>query len=185
MCHALRLCLILTLTVATGCSAVKVSQDYDASSEFSAFSTYAWALDKQPETGDIRVDNPLLEARIRDAVDRNLSAKGYRKVNRDTADLLVAYNLTIRSRIESDSVSSGVGYGGYPYWGGVGFETRIREYDEGMLVIDIGSADPNKLLWRGTGTRRVTEHKNPEKSTQVVNKTVAEIMSQFPPQQMK
>ena len=176
------LLLFLSLIVAANCSAVRVSQDYDVSADFQAFQTYAWALDKQPETGDIRVDNQLLDTRIRDAVEKNLATKGYRKVDRSSADLLIAYNLTIRSRIESDTVSTGVGYGAYPHWGGVGFETRVREYDEGMLVIDIGSAKPSKLLWRGTGTRRVTDHKNPDKSTRVVNKTVAEILAQFPPQ---
>ena len=177
--------LLLLLIAVANCSAVRVSQDYDVSAEFQVYETYAWALDKQPQSGDIRVDNQLLDARIRGAVDRNMAAKGYQKVDRSSADLLIVYNLTIRSRIEGDTVSTGVGYGAYPHWGGVGFETRVREYDEGALVIDIGSAKPSKLLWRGTGTRRVTDHKDPEKTTQVVNKTVAEIMAQFPPQKKK
>jgi hypothetical protein len=177
--------LLFSLIVAASCSTVRVSQDYDVSAEFQAYKTYAWALDKQPETGDIRVDNQLLDARIRDAVDKNMAAKGYQKVDRSTADLLIVYHLNIRSRIEADTVSTGVGYGAYPHWGGVGYETRVREYDEGALVIDIGSAEPSKLLWRGTGTRRVTDHKDPEKTTQVVNKTVVEILAQFPPQQEK
>ncbi len=177
--------LLFALILTAGCSAVRVSQDYDVSAEFEVYKTYAWALEKQPQTGDIRIDNPLLDARIRGAVDRNLAAKGYRKVDRGSADLLIVYTLSIRSRIESDTVSTGVGYGAYPHWGGVGFETRVREYDEGMLVIDIGSAEPSKLLWRGTGTRRVTDHKDPDKTTQVVNKTVAEILAQFPPPRKK
>ena len=138
---------------------------------------------EQPKTGDIRVDNQLLDTRIREAVDRTLIAKGYRKITDGSSNLLVAYTLTIRSRLESDTVSTGFGYGGYPYWGGVGFETRVREYDEGMLVIDIGDAKQNKLIWRGTGTRRVTAHSDPKKTTDVINKTVGEILAKFPPQQ--
>ncbi len=175
------LLLTFLLAILLSCSGVRVSQDYDVSVDFSEYRTFAWVSGKQPKTGDIRVDNQLLDNRIREAVDWTLIAKGFRKTTDGTSNLLVAYTLTIRSRLESDTVSTGFGYGGYPYWGGAGFETRVREYDEGMLVIDIGDAKQNKLLWRGTGTRRVTEHSDPKKTTEVINKTVAEILAQFPP----
>jgi len=167
----------------SGCSGVTVNHDYDVTADFSQYRTFDWVPGEQPQTGDIRVDNPLLDNRIRAAVDRVMVEKGYRKATDGKPDLLVAYNLTIRSKIESDTVSTGVGYGGYPYWGGVGFETRVREYDEGMLVIDLGDARENKLIWRGTGTRRITQQASPEKTTEIVNKTVAEILAQFPPNQ--
>jgi hypothetical protein len=165
------------------CSGVTVNHDYDVTANFSQYKTFDWVPGEQPRTGDIRVDNPLLDNRIRAAVERVMIEKGYRKATAGKPDLLVAYNLTIRSKIESDTVSTGVGYGGYPYWGGVGFETRVREYDEGMLVIDLGDARENKLIWRGTGTRRITQQASPEKTTEIVNKTVAEILAQFPPEQ--
>ena len=165
------------------CSSVTVSHDYDVTANFSQYKTFDWVPGEQPKTGDIRVDNPFLDNRIRAAVVRIMVEKGYRKATTDKPDLLVAYNLTIRSKIESDTVSTSVGYGGYPYWGGVGFETRIREYDEGMLVIDLGDASENKLIWRGTGTRRITNQASPEKTTEIVNKTVTEILAHFPPGQ--
>ena len=177
------LSIFFIFAVLTSCSGVSVRQDYDVSVDFSDYHTFAWVTVEQPKTGDIRVDNQLLDTRIREAVDRTLIAKGYRKITDGSSNLLVAYTLTIRSRLESDTVSTGFGYGGYPYWGGVGFETRVREYDEGMLVIDIGDAKQNKLIWRGTGTRRVTAHSDPNKTTDVINKTVGEILAKFPPQQ--
>ena len=174
---------VLTLLAAlfVGFSSVKVSQDYDNSVDFSVYRTYGWIPGPQQKTGDIRVDNPLLDARIRNAVDRNLAAKEYRQDKQGKPDMLVAYHLAIRSRIESEAVGTGAGYWGYPYWGGVGYETRVREYDEGMLVIDIADATTNRLIWRGVGTRRVTGQTSPEKTTEMVNKTVAEILAQFPP----
>ena len=164
-----------------GCSPVTVSQDYEIGTDFSNYRTFDWAVAEQPRTGDIRVDNPMLDARIRGAVEQRLSAQGYRKVISGQPDFLVAYHLTIRSKIEGDTFRTGVGYGPWPYWGGVGYETTIREYDEGMLVIDIGDAKKDKLIWRGVGTRRVTQQSSPEKSTEIVNKTVREILVQFPP----
>jgi hypothetical protein len=164
-----------------GCSTVKVSQDYDPATDFSIYRTFDWYPGPQPKTGDIRVDNPLLDERIRKAVTRELIAKGFRRVAGQVPDVYVAYHLTIRTKLEADTVHTGVGYGRYPYYGGVGYDTWVRQYDEGMLVIDIADAQADKLLWRGVGTRRVTETKNPQKSTEVVNKTVAEVLAQFPP----
>ena len=165
-----------------GCSSVTVSQDYEIGADFSKYRSFDWVSAQQPKTGDIRVDNPLLDARIRSAVEQTLTEKGFRKETGGRSDMHVAYHLTIRSKIEGDTFRSGVGYGRYPYWGGAGFETTIRQYDEGMLVIDIGDAAANRLIWRGTGTRRVTEKTNPEKSIRIVNQTVNEILNQFPPQ---
>jgi hypothetical protein len=165
-----------------GCSAVTVSQDYEIGADFSRYRTFDWVSAEQPRTGDIRVDNPLLDARIRSAVEQTLLSKGYVKKSDGRPDMLVAYHLTIRSRIEGDRFRSGFGYGRYPYWGGAGFETTIRQYDEGMLVIDIGDAAGNRLIWRGTGTRRVTEKASPQETTRIVNQTVNEILNQFPPQ---
>lgn len=182
MMKASRWCIPATIVLLLlGCSTVKVSQDYDPATDFSAYRTFGWFPGSQPQTGDIRVDNPLLDERIRKAVNRELIAKGYRRVTDQTPDVYVAYHLAIRTKLEADTVHTGIGYGPYPYYGGVGYDTWVRQYDEGMLVIDIADAKANKLLWRGVGTRRVTETKNPQKSTEVVNKTVAEILAQFPP----
>ena len=60
-----------------GCASIKVSQDYDLSKDFSGLKTYDWQTGTQPKTGDIRVDNPLFDDRIRSAVDRSLLEKGY------------------------------------------------------------------------------------------------------------
>jgi hypothetical protein len=164
------------------CSPVMVSLDYDVSADFAKYRTFDWYPGPQPKTGDVRVDSPLLDGRIRKAVTDTMLAKGYRRVTGAHPDLYLAYHLTIRSKIEADTFNTGIGYGGYPYWGGVGYETRIREYDEGMLIVDVIDVAAGKLVWRGTGTRRVTETSDPEKSTRVVNQTVAEILAQFPPQ---
>ena len=165
-----------------GCSSVTVSQDYEMGADFSAYRTFDWALAEQPRTGDIRVDNPLLDARIRSAVERTLVSKGFRRETGGRPDMLLAYHLTIRAKLEGDTYHTGIGYGRWPYWGGAGYETTIREYEEGMLVIDIGDARQKKLVWRGTGTRRVIQQASPEKTTEVVNKTVEEILKKFPPE---
>jgi len=151
------------LTLFMGCSGIEVSQDYDMAADFSNLKTFTWYLVKQKKTGDLRVDNPLLDSRIREAVDRSLSQKGYKRISQGTPNFYV--------------------FGGSGSFGGIGIGTGsdVREYDEGMLVIDITDAKNRKLLWRGTGTRRVSRHSDPERITKEVNENVDKILAQFPP----
>ena len=169
-----------------GCSSIRVSQDYDLSRDFSSLRTYAWQSDKQPETGDIRVDNSLLDTRFRSAIDDALAKKGFQKKTQGKPDFYVAYTYQIDSKVESSNVTFGFGFGsggGGAYTGmGVNSGGRVSEYDEGLLVIDLMDVATADLLWRGTGTARFDPSTDPEKSVKAINAGVEQILAQFPPQ---
>jgi hypothetical protein len=168
-----------------GCAGIKVGQDYDVKTDFTSLKTYAWQSTVQAKTGDVRVDNTLLDDRIRKAVDDRLAQKGYRKTAGGIPDFRVAYSYQIRRKVGSEGVQTGigVGVGGSGSFGGVGLGTGggVNEYDEGTLVIDFLDAANGDLLWRGTGSRRLVETTDPEKATRRVNETVERILEQFPP----
>ena len=168
-----------------GCHSIQVSQDYDTSKDFSSFKTYDWQTKNQPKTGDIRVDNPLLDARIRSAINDSLSKKGYQKITQGSPDFHVAYKYQVRRKIESENVGVGIGFGrgSRGRYGGIGIDSgrNISEYDEGLLVIDLNDASKGDLLWRGSGTARVDQHSQPEEITKRVSEAVEKILSQFPP----
>ena len=174
------------LAIFIGCSGIEVSQDYDMAEDFSNLKTFDWIVPQQKKTGDLRVDNPLLDSRIREAVDRSLAQKGYQRIIKGTPDFYVGYKYGIFTRIGSEPVRTGIGFGfgGSGSFGGIGIGTGgdVRGYDEGMLVIDITDTKNRKLLWRGTGTRRVSRHSDPKKITKEVNENVEKILAQFPPQ---
>ncbi len=179
----------LLMVIVYGCSGVKVSQDYDPARDFSGLKTYSWQSETQSATGDVRVDNPLLNTRIRAAIERSVVQKGYTKVPYAVADFRINYQYTIRRTIGSDEVSTGIGFGigGFGHRsgaaGGIGIGTgnSINEYDESMLVIDFIHAGSGDLAWRGIGTRRLSTQSDPEKTIAEINEIVDEIMAQFPP----
>lgn len=181
--------ILLSVSIFFGCSTVQVAQDYDPAKTFSHLRTYNWQSKIQEKMGDPRVDNPLIDTRIRTAVDRSLMGKNYLKASNGAPDFYVAYQFVIHRKIESDSLRTGVGFGlgSYGHFGGIGIGTGsdISEYDEGMLIIDIIDAKSGDLFWRGTGTRHVYLQSDPEKTTRNVNETVDKIMAQFPPMQKK
>jgi hypothetical protein len=179
--------LFLLLFTLTGCSGIRVSQDHPDDTDYSALKTYAWQSENQEKTGDIRLDSPLRDARIRSAIDKYLSEKGYRRVQDAQPDVYVAYQQEIYNRIDADNGGSGFvfGMGSFGTHGGIGFSTgnRVADYDEAMLVIDIIDAGSGGLLWRGTATRNFSQHAEPEKVTKWINETVQKILDQFPPQE--
>ena len=121
------------------------------------------------------------------AIERVLALKGYHKTSLAQPDFFVSYYLSFKTKYESNTVYTTMGFGGfYPYgglhpFGGVGFYPSFEEYEEGTLLIDISEGMEKKLVWRGSGKRRVDENASPEKTTAIVNQTVQEILDQFPP----
>jgi hypothetical protein len=177
--------ILFLLVLLHGCAGIRVSQDYPVERDYSIFKTYAWQSETQEKTGDLRLDNPLRDMRIRSAVDKVLSGKGLQRVSDVQPDLYIAYQQKIYNRIDSDNGSGFLfGIGSFGTHGGIGFSTgnRVSGYDEAMLVIDIIDAESRDLIWRGIGTRIFAPHADPAKITKRINETVQKILAQFPPQ---
>jgi hypothetical protein len=176
--------LLMVIPMFGGCSGVRVSQDYDPVTDFSKFKTFAWKTETQPKTGDIRVDNPLLDTRIRRAIDMTLANMGYRKVIHGSHDFKVGYAYGIRTQIESSSMSVGTGFGigGGGSFGGIGVGVPVggSTRDEALLIIDFTDPQKDNLLWRGTGTHRINLRLTPEENTAVVNTLVEKVLAQVP-----
>ena len=61
-------------------------------------------------------------------------------------------------------------------------ETRVRQYEEGTLVIDVADAREKELTWRGVGKGRLSRNPTPEQITADVDTAVEQIPSRFPPE---
>jgi hypothetical protein len=177
---------MLALMTMAGCSAVQVSQDYDPQADLSPYGSWQWQDRVQPSTGDIRVDNPLLDKRIRRAIENHLAGRNI--VRTDTQpELLLSYHLAIEQKIRSDTYPASMGFGGYypyyPWYGGIGTETQIRQYEQSRLTIDIHAADTGDLLWRGEGVYRQRIYPTPQEAAAALQHVVDKILKQFPPNQ--
>ena len=178
--------LLLTLFLSLGlfgCSGVQVSQDYVDSVAFSQLRTYSWHPQPVKYGDDVRENNPLIHRRFTETISAVLTEKGYRQLQ--PADFLVTYNFSITQKLESypGTAFYGYGYGSHRRYSGVGFGvgTDIRQYDVGILVIDIYDATTNSVVWRGKGSEIVKTHPSPQQTTELVNRLVREVLVQFPP----
>jgi hypothetical protein len=181
----LQLFALLTLLIFSACANVKVSQDYSPEADFSILQTYSWKSKEQKKTGNARIDNPLLNNRIRSTVERYLEEKGYQKVAGGSPDVYISYEYIIDSKIVSEGSSFGFGVGRSTRGrhGGVSLSSggNVTERDEATLIIDFMDASTDDLIWRGSGTRRTTQHSSPEQKNREINELVENILNQFPP----
>jgi hypothetical protein len=174
---------VFVLISLQACSGITVSQDYEETYNFSALKTFSWKPNPDNEYG--LTDNDLVDSRIRKALENDLLAKSYKLVDSGKPDFYVSYQMSVEQKITSGNLSGGISIGrgsGGSYGGiGVGTGNSVRAYDQGTLLIDVTEVGSDQLVWRGVSTQIVSEHSNPEKTTEMVNATVAKILEQFPP----
>jgi len=103
----------------------------------------------------------------------------------------VNFYINTQEKIKSRSVPTAGGYYGYrdPFaydpWGGYGmgvsYETRVDQFTEGTLNIDVVDARTQKLVWEGSIVGRLTD-KDIRNLEQTVDEAVAATMTGFPVQ---
>ena len=202
-------CLALGLLAAGGCAAgPKVITDFDPSAEFSAFHTFAFSgiTDRGREIGVS--DNSPLRGRIKEMIDEQLAAKGFRQVSmEDHPDLLVHifFGVKDKQHVQSTGMTPGPygpGYGWGPgYYGrGLGYYGRpveayeyhdgewdranssrvtIHEDREGTLIVDLAESSKKELVWRAVIKAVLGD--NLEKNFEMANKGVAKAFKSYPP----
>ena len=150
--------------------AVEVRSDFDHHVNFSRYKTYSWAKVDTPD--------PLWNDRVKEAVDRALTAKGWSQVPSGGDVSVVAVGTTHQKPTLRTFYD---GFGGGWLWGGFADATTyVENYTEGTLVVDLFDSASKKLIWRGSATDVLSG--KPEKDEKKVDKAVAKMFDHFPPQ---
>jgi hypothetical protein len=177
---------VIALVVA-GCSGIRVSQDYDPDIRFPQLTTFAWTLPAQEKTGDPRIDNPLLDARIRAAIVKVLATKGFHGPTTAPPSFTVRYRYLLQPRLNGGG-GSGIhfGIGSFGGHGGIAIGTGTtigdRSRTDASLIIDVLDPTSGALLWRGTGTEPYRDYDSPDTATTAVDTLVERILAPFPPE---
>lgn len=162
------LCLLASL-----CAFAQTKVDWDRNANFTAFHTYMWEASPNPAKG-------AWNQRIIDAIDKQLQAKGLRKVGSDP-DLWVVYSNSIQN--QRDVVGVGYEFGGLPQDPG-GPATHVTYINKvGTLVIDLADTRTKQLVWRGSSSNTISDNTN--KNINNLDKTVAKLFKGFPPKAKK
>jgi hypothetical protein len=166
--HVLSSTVLFALAVALGAAAQDVKTDYDHHANFSQYHTYYWEK--------VQTTDPLWQSRIQDAVDHDLQAKGWQRVD-NGADVAIAAVGSARNEKEYQTFYNGMG--GWR-WGGFGeTTTTVENYRVGTLVLDFYDAHNKQLIWRGSAQEALSD--KPEKNEKKLEKSVSKMLDHFPP----
>jgi len=180
-------CLMVIVAIAAlaACAAPQpeIRSDFDRNVDFSAFRTYNIMLTAgQNTTGDGY--GTLVGQRIRAAVEREMESRGY--VKDQAPDLLVNFTLTVQSvqkvtQVPSQNAPRAYYYRGgyYRTWNTYSYDTWVREYDEGTLLIDIVDAQRQQLVWEAAGTGRLKGDLSTDIEARA-NRAVALLFERYP-----
>jgi len=154
--------------------AQKVETDFDHQANFSQYKTYSWQ--------EIKPANSLWDARIQNAVDAQLAAKGWTKVD-SGGDVAVVAMKSSKTQRTLQTFYNGFGGGwGWRRFGGGGFgdsTTTEQDYKVGTLVIDLYDAKTKQLIWRGSAQDTLSDKATQNEKN--LNKGVAKMFKAFPP----
>jgi acylphosphatase len=161
---------VTVLALAIAVLGIDVKTDFDHHVNFSGYKTYSWSKVDTPD--------PLWNDRVKDAVDRELTAKGWTEVASD-GDVSVMAMGTTREKPTLRTFYDG--FDGW-MWGGFGDATTyVENYTVGTLVIDIFDTRTKKLIWRGSASDVLSG--KPEKDEKKVDKAVGKMFEHFPPRE--
>ena len=170
----------------------QATYDSDPSHDFSGYQTFAWISPNPMIVGPTnRVPNPLLEPKIMAAVEGVLTTRGYRKVeDPETADFALSFTVGSREEIKVNSYPAtyaGYGYGGGwgwggPYYGmGMATETQVRQYQKGMLALDVFDVKERRPVYHSVAEKSITDSDR-KKIDETIQAAVAAVLEAFPPQ---
>jgi hypothetical protein len=180
------------ITMLISCTAMEVTTDFDPSVDFTVFKTYRWAQLSADKPQGYSSDYKFLDARIRQAVDRQLATKGYAPRITGTPDFLVRYHVWLETKISDDEYAQWGNWAhrigtvdqarrpSYTTYGGDS-ENSVRQQDEGNLLLIISDAHTNRILWRGSAQTRVNKSENQKAKEKKINEAVKRILVKFPP----
>lgn len=171
------------LIASNGAIAQDVRYNFDKDTNFAAFKTYKWV-----DLKDAQKVNSLRDKEIKDSVDAELAGKGLTRTDGDTADLYIAYQAGVGTEKQFTSYNTGWGYGpgwyrGGWYGDGGGMTTgQTSTIYNGQLVLDMYDSKNHDLVWRGVVSKTIDPEAKPEKQEKNLNKAVAKLLKNYPPE---
>jgi hypothetical protein len=164
-----------------------VRTNYRPGTDFSKYHTYKWVDEVKgaPSVG-IHPDQ-ILDSQIKQAIDSQMAAKGFTKVDGDKPDLMLGYEIGVHQ--ERQWNASGMGWGGGPGWGGFGpggmesvsGTANSSTINIGTLVLTVYDPAAKQLVWIGAAQHAIDPPKKQDKNQKNLNKGAQKLLKDFPP----
>jgi Domain of unknown function (DUF4136) len=174
---------ITVALMAASAGAQDVGYNAMPGTDFSKYKTYKWVKIEGAQYPD-----QITDSQIKSAIDGQLTSKGLTKVDDDSADLYVGYQVALDKEKQWNAYGMGggpgwgwgPGYYGGAYGGGMTTATSTTLY-VGTLGVDFYDRSAKQLVWRGRASKTIDPNAKPEKRQKNLNKAVTKLFKKYPP----
>jgi hypothetical protein len=178
---------LLPLLLAATSFAQKVVIEYDHDVDFTAYRTYDWKdhpfLTNHPESKQFTVGIDLVRSNVNDI----LMGRGYQPVDVNPQFDITEF-ITTRMGQETHTVPAAGVYpnaytwpGSWYTWSSAWFpswDTYVRDYVEGILLLDIVDANTKRLVWRAACKDKIDDMSERHKN---IENAIKKALKSFPP----
>lgn len=171
------------LTAIVGCQSNKAIIDYDTDIDFSNYHYYQLLEELSGATEEV---NPLLVERTKTALQAHLIKASFAPATAtQAADILVRYYISSQTQSKESNARSSIGLGGGSGGAAMGVSLSFplggnKVVKDTQIIVDLVDPEDKKVKWRGTKNFKLSDE-SPEQVTKIVNATIAEILSFYPP----
>jgi hypothetical protein len=182
----------------SSCAApINVSTDFDEAVNFSTLKVYRWhSVNQYNNRSKKYLASDIVDQRLRNNVDQQLAAKGFRIKKTGAVDFLVNYTVTVEDKTDISTYNTYQGYapgfrygmraGSFGSGVSIGYSsvpsTKVINYRQGTLVIDILKPKTDKLIWRGMADGRLPKKQTQQESKELLVEVVSKTLENFPPE---
>jgi hypothetical protein len=189
--HLTRVLAFAALMALPACAAQPVHTDFDDTVAFSEMKTYAWLESDLTDLSDSGLDVQAINGMIREAVDRQLVARGLSlAAGGGGADIHVMYHATVERRMQVTSIQMPPPQGDLNRWyyrpppppayrGSS--STEMYEYDAGTLVLSMLDPATERPVWKGRIESAVARNRTDEQRRARIDEVVGALLADFPP----
>ncbi len=178
---------VLIVVLIAACSTAQIRTDHDQAVDFSTLRTYSWSPDPPLLKGDIRLLPPEARLLIANAIDDQMVANGFTRVDGDP-DCWVHYSVLLATQLSERTISGNFGVPNSwqidPAFDRVGSPraaTETFEFKEGTLIISLVEPESRNLMWQATAETEVHRERAMEKRRQRINRVVSDMFRRYPP----
>lgn len=172
---------VVLFSLATACSSgSEIITNADPTINFHSFTSFAFV---QPLGTDKAGYASLVSQQLKTSSRREMEKLGYR-YDESNPDLLLNFNakLTHKFQVSEMPVSGYYGYYGYRagYYGAwPAYSTRVEQYSEGTLNVDLVDVRRHELVWEGVLIDRVTTQDLKQVGS-VIDAAIVAVFAKFP-----
>jgi hypothetical protein len=172
----------IALLSAVQLAAQKVKIDYDKTTDFSKFKTYAWVQGTP-------VMDPRLDTYIKKSLNDMFQHIGMTEASVSTADIVITYHAAVNTDLSvgtaldpTFAASGGVAIPGQSIWETAG-GAAAAHVTKGGLAFEILDRAANRPIWTGIAQRTVSD--KPSERWDQVQKALDKLFRTFPPTPQK